>query len=372
MLCCFKFIFFKTISLKAIFSKHKGCQCSVFSFSICEKKMPKNKDALIRYRVINKCFLEKKNVTLKELVTACEEALDISPLSERTIEADIRAMRYDRGLGYNAPIKMNRSKGVYYYEDPSYSIDNIPLNEEELDSLLFASRLLDQFKNIELFRTFKGSIDKLVEAVNVYHLPEYKDIRNFIEFERVEYTKGTDHLKELIDAIKSKSVIKIEYHSFNSPRSTFHILHPYHLKEYRNRWFLIGYNEQYFDIRTYGLDRIIKIQVEETLKFKDVGFNAQKYYENVIGISVSHEEPVEIHIAFSELQTQYIMSQPLHKSQEFVKKLGNLFVYKFYLVPNYEFFNQILGWANEVEILTPSSLRGDIEILINSIVKRYS
>ncbi|KYC46875.1 MAG: hypothetical protein AMQ74_01742 [Candidatus Methanofastidiosum methylothiophilum] len=211
-----------------------------------------------------------------------------------------------------------------------------------------------------------------MEAVNVYHLPEYKDIRNFIEFERVEYTKGTDHLKELIDAIKSKSVIKIEYHSFNSPRSTFHILHPYHLKEYRNRWFLIGYNEQYFDIRTYGLDRIIKIQVEETLKFKDVGFNAQKYYENVIGISVSHEEPVEIHIAFSELQTQYIESQPLHKSQEFVKKLGNLFVYKFYLVPNYEFFNQILGWANEVEILTPSSLRGDIEILINSIVKRYS
>lgn len=333
--------------------------------------MPKNKDALIRYRVINKCFLEKKNVTLKELVTACEEALDISPLSERTIEADIRAMRYDRGLGYNAPIKMNRSKGVYYYEDPSYSIDNIPLNEEELDSLLFASRLLEQFKDIELFRTFKGSIDKLVEAVNVYHLPEYKDIRNFIEFERVDYTKGTDHLKELIDAIKNRSVIKIEYHSFTSPRSTFHILHPYHLKEYRNRWFLIGYNEQYSDIRTYGLDRIIKIQVEETLKFKDVGFDAQKYYENVIGISVSYEEPVEIHIAFSELQTQYIMSQPLHKSQEFVKKLGKRLIYKYTLVPNYEFFSQILGWGSEIEVLTPKSVRDNVRLQLSKLVEQY-
>lgn len=334
--------------------------------------MPKNKDALIRYRVINKCFLEKKNVTLKELVTACEEALDISPLSERTIEADIRAMRYDRGLGYNAPIKMNRSKGVYYYEDPSYSIDNIPLNEEELDSLLFASRLLEQFKDIELFRTFKGSIDKLVEAVNVYHLPEYKDIRNFIEFERVEYTKGTNLLKELIDAIKNKSVIKIEYHSFTSPRSTFHIIHPYHLKEYRNRWFLIGYNERYSDIRTYGLDRIIRIQVEETLKFKDVGFDAQKYYENVIGISVSQDEPVEIHIAFSELQTQYIMSQPLHKSQEFVKKLGNKYVYMYFLVPNYELFAQILSWGREVEIVKPKSLRIKMHQMTMEISKKYS
>ena len=334
--------------------------------------MPKNKDALIRYRVINKCFLEKKNVTLKELVTACEEALDISPLSERTIEADIRAMRFDRGLGYNAPIKMNRSKGVYYYDDPAYSIDNIPLNEEELDSLLFASRLLEQFKDIELFRTFKGSIDKLVEAVNVYHLPEYKDIRNFIEFERVDYTKGTDHLKELIGAIKDKSVINIEYQSFTSKRSTFHIVHPYHLKEYRNRWFIIGYNEQYSEIRTYGLDRIIKIQVEETLRFKDVGFDAQKYYENVIGISVSHEEPVEIHIAFSELQTQYIESQPLHKSQEFVKKLDDKYIYKFLFVPNYEFYALLLGLGEEVEIIKPFKIRNSIRTLINKVHAKYN
>ena len=333
--------------------------------------MPKNKDALIRYRVINKCFLEKKYVTLKELVSACEDALDIRPLSERTIEADISAMRNDRGLGYNAPIRMNRTKGVYYYDDPNFSIDNIPLNDEEIDSLLFAARLLDQFKDIELFKTFKGSIDKLVEAVNVYHLPEYKDIRNFIEFEQVEYTKGTDHLKELINTIKNKSVIKIEYHSFTSKKNTFHTVHPYHLKEYRNRWFLIGYNEIYSDIRTYGLDRLIGIQPENSIKFKDVGFDAQKYYENVIGISVSGKKPVEIQIAFSELQTQYIESQPLHKSQEFVKKLGNRFVYKFYLVPNYEFYALIFGLGTEAVIISPQIEKKKIFNMLEQINKLY-
>jgi predicted DNA-binding transcriptional regulator YafY len=329
--------------------------------------MPKNKDALIRYRVINKCFLERKYVSLRQLVSACEDALDIHPLSERTIEADIRAMRYDQGLGYNAPIKIDRARGVYYYEDPDFSIDNIPLNEAELDSLVFASRLLEQFKDIELFKTFNGSIQKLVEAVNVYRHSNYDDIRNFIEFEQVEFTKGTEHLEPLINAIRDRDVIRIRYRSFTSKRNTIHIIHPYHLKEYRNRWFLIGYCDKYSGIRTYGIDRILDIQVENGLRFKDVGFDAKKYFENVIGVSVLDDDPIEIHIAFSELQTQYILSQPLHKSQQFLSKGGNKFVYKYLLVPNYELVSQILGWGKEVEVLRPMSLRAKIHTITRKI-----
>ncbi len=114
--------------------------------------MPKNKDALIRYRVINRCFRERTFVTLQDLKEACERTLDIYPIGDRTIQADINAMRYDGRLGYNAPIKIDRTRGVYYYEDPNYSIDNIPLNEDEMESLVFASRLLEQYSDVEIFR----------------------------------------------------------------------------------------------------------------------------------------------------------------------------------------------------------------------------
>ncbi|MGF1584327.1 MAG: hypothetical protein ACFCUM_03325 [Bacteroidales bacterium] len=83
----------------------------------------------------------------------------------RTIDGDIHAMRYDRALGYLAPIRVDRSSSRYYYDDPNYSIDNIPLNEEELGSLLFASRLLDQFRDVAIFRTFTGSVSKHAKAV---------------------------------------------------------------------------------------------------------------------------------------------------------------------------------------------------------------
>lgn len=333
--------------------------------------MPKNKDALIRYRVINRCFREKGNVTLHELIRACEEALDIAPISERTIEADINAMRYDRGLGYIAPIKRDRINKVYYYENPDYSIDNISLNEDELESLVFAAKLLEQYRNIEIFKTFTGSVQKLVHALNIYRLADEDTLRSYIEFENVEFTKGTDHLETIIYAFKAKRVIEVEYKSFTTKKTNLHIIHPYHLKEYRNRWFLIGYNEKYSGLRTYGLDRIINIKEQEGKKFIDIGFDAKEYYKNVIGVSVINKKPIQINIAFSELQTQYIVTQPLHHSQEFVKKDGKRYIFKYFIVPNYEFYSIILGWGEEVEIITPKNIRNHFQYVLRQLKEKY-
>jgi predicted DNA-binding transcriptional regulator YafY len=332
--------------------------------------MPKNKDALIRYRVINRCLRENKSVTLQDLKAACERVLDIYPIGERTIEADISAMRNDSRLGYNAPIKMDRINRVYYYEDPDYSIDNIPLNEEELESLIFASKLLEQFKGVEILRKFSGSVQKLVDALNIYRVND-DSWGEYVEFEKVDETKGTEFLELLLDALKNKKVVKIEYQSFNRKKPSENIIHPYLLKEYRNRWYLIGYNDRYSDIRTYGLDRIETMKTDDSIGFIDKGFDARKYYENVIGISVLNKEPVEVHLAFTEFQAQYVITQPLHKSQELISKAKNRHVFKYYLVPNYEFISQILGWGEEITIVNPKSLRDEIIRIYSKVTDMY-
>jgi predicted DNA-binding transcriptional regulator YafY len=329
--------------------------------------MPKNKEALIRYRVINRCLIEKTYATKQELKEACERALDIYPIGERTIDADINAMRYDEALGYNAPIKIDRINKTYYYDNPNYSIDNIPLNEEELDSIVFASKLLEQFKEVQVFSTFKGSVQKIVEAINVYRHTSVDEYRDFIEFEKVEEQIGTEYIEPIMQALRNKDVLTIMYKRFNAPRSVSHVIHPYLLKEYRNRWYLIGYHDKYKEIRTYSLDRIEEIQVENHIKYIDTGFDAKKYYENVIGISVLDEDPVEIHIAFTELQAQYIITQPLHHSQELVSEAKDRYVFKYFLVPNFEFYQQILGWGDEVEVLFPKVVRDKIQCFVKKM-----
>ena len=330
--------------------------------------MPKNKDSLIRYRVINRCLRDRRYVTLQALREACEKALDISPLSDRTIEGDISAMRHDTGLGYYAPIKRDRINKVYYYEDPDFSIDTIPLNQDEIESLVFAAKLLEQYKEIEIFKTFTDSVQKLVDVLNIYRNSDIDTIRNFIEFETAEANKGTEKLKELIDALKNRSVLRLRYKSFTSKKITSHIIHPYHLKEYRNRWFLIGFNEKFKAIRTYGLERIINIDTEDSKKFIDIGFDAKKYYENVIGVSVIDEEPRKIQIAFSEMQAQYVITQPLHHSQGRVNEIKDKIVFEYFLVPNYESYAQILSWGKEAEVLKPNVVKNSLKLLLEGMI----
>ena len=89
-------------------------------------------------------------------------------------------------------------------------------------------------------------------------------------------------------------------------------------------------------------------------------------------MALAMEEPIEVHLAFTEFQAQYVITQPLHSSQELVSKGKNEYIFKYHLVPNFEFISTILGWGEEVEVLRPDWLRVKIEESLHNILLRYS
>ncbi len=96
--------------------------------------MPVNKNALIRYKTLDRCLRNRyRRWTLDDLVEACSDALYemegiTSGVSVRTVQADLQVMRSDK-LGYNAPIEVYDNK-FYRYADPDYSISNSPIDED--------------------------------------------------------------------------------------------------------------------------------------------------------------------------------------------------------------------------------------------------
>src|SRR5678815_1295954 len=98
--------------------------------------MPVNRNALIRYRSIDKCLQNRRRKwTIEALIDACNDALYEyegieKGVSIRTIRLDLNAMRSDK-LGYSAPIIV-KDKKYYTYEDADYSIANIPLTAQDL------------------------------------------------------------------------------------------------------------------------------------------------------------------------------------------------------------------------------------------------
>ncbi len=333
--------------------------------------MPRNKDALIRYRVINRCLLHGKVASVEKLKQECELELGVDYVGKRTIQEDLRSMREDERLGYNAPIKFDKYRRGYIYEDYEYSIDNIPLNEEELEAIAFSATMLSQLSNVRLFASFTGAAQKIMDAVNVQRLMKEESEYDFVRFEKVPYVGGSEYLQLIIDAIRNRIVLQITYQAFYSDQPKDVLVHPYLLKEYMHRWYLVGLNNEVQELRTYALDRIQDLAVKGK-EYIDRNFDPKDYFKNTIGVIAPPGAPPEITFSVRKPQAQYLVTLPLHESQEIIGEKGGEVIFKVKVHPTYEFITALIGFRDELKILGPDSLKEQFTGSVRKMLERYT
>src|ERR1043165_1801308 len=105
--------------------------------------MPQNREAYIRYRLIDVRLRKKPYPDLEGLLEFLSEKLD-KPVARRTVQLDLQEMRQNQNLNFNAPIVYDKAEKIYRYSDPEYSIHNLPVTADELHGLDFAISILDQ------------------------------------------------------------------------------------------------------------------------------------------------------------------------------------------------------------------------------------
>ena len=136
--------------------KSNVIQLFIFQVFNEETTMPANKNALIRYKTIDRCLRNRyRRWTLDDLVDACCDALyDMEGITKgvcaRTVQMDIQMMRSDK-LGYNAPIVVY-DKIYYTYADPDYSITEMPLSMDDCKLIKEAITLLGDMDNPDAAR----------------------------------------------------------------------------------------------------------------------------------------------------------------------------------------------------------------------------
>lgn len=325
--------------------------------------MAQNKNALIRYKTIDKCLQNQyRQWTLNDLIEACSEALyeyegrDVN-VSKRTVQLDIQLMRSDK-LGYNAPIEVYDKK-FYRYEDPEYSITDIPLNENDMHVLSETVEMLKQFKDFSLFSELGGIIHRLEDKIYTEktHQP------SIIHLDKNEHLKGLEHLDVLYQAILKKMVLTITYKSFKARKASSVNFHPFILKEFNNRWFLVGKKNKNAPVLTLALDRIISIDYNLDLDYLDEDFDGDAYYANTVGVTVMDAQYVErVVLKVDSSNAPYVLTKPLHQSQEVLERLDNgSVIVALHVHGNFELERLILGFGDTMQVLEPSSLRRRIQ-----------
>ncbi|MGK6352727.1 helix-turn-helix transcriptional regulator [Parapedobacter sp. DT-150] len=325
--------------------------------------MPTNLDALLRYHTIDRCLQNRfRKWTWEDLSEACFEALDEIRyrdskvgVSKRTIENDIRIMRSDI-LGYNAPIVCE--KGQYRYSDPEYSIKNASLKTADVFNISIAAKILGHYKGFNLHDDLSEIVTRVETKLQV---AEYDDAQRVIQFEGIPPSKGQEFLKPFADAITQRTVLKLHYQRFDKPGPWEHVLHPYLLKEYRNRWYLLGFNPKVDKITTYALDRIVGYEPLPEVKYiTNIALNPDEYFRHTIGITYTGEPPIRIRLFVKQDFIPYLETQPLHASQRRVGERTDGAVYELEVVNNPELQTLLLGFADIITVEEPAVLRNQL------------
>ena len=336
--------------------------------------MSRIKNAQLRYRIIDRALRNKYKPfpTKQDLRTACEEAIFGSSIGtdicDSTIEKDMFAMRME----FDAPIKYSKREKGYYYTEEDFTIENIPLTEDDIEAIKFASQTLMQFKDVGIFKQFSFAIDKIFDRVHIANNPTDKAIEEFVQFENVPEAEGNEFLPDILKAIKEQLLLSFNYASFKSGKSKSREVLPLLLKEFRNRWYLIAQDNAKNKVITYGLDRIKDLIILEEVGSLKTDFNADNFFKYSLGITANEDRPEVIEFKVDKVGSKYLQSLPLHTSQTKIKEGKKRDTFRLEVILSEELKRTFLSYGDQLEVIKPSKLRNDLKTTIIALNNLYA
>jgi predicted DNA-binding transcriptional regulator YafY len=268
--------------------------------------MPNTKNQVFRIKIIDELLTRKKWVKTKYIQKVVQEKL-MEDVSVRTIQKDIEALKNDTRLGYYAPILYDHKKKAYTYNDTNFSINNFSLTSEEINSLQFYADCLQVFSGYKLFDSYTSGIKKVIKGVSIKNkIRPQTNPKTIIQTDSLIFIKGQEYLERLVYAIDNKYKIRISYQSYKNGIPEERELYPLYLKEYRNRWYLLGYKYIEKKIKTYALDRIKSLKIKEEMCEENISFDPEFYFKYSFGITTP-DVPVErVILEFNNIESYYV------------------------------------------------------------------
>ena len=341
--------------------------------------MPTNKNAQLRYQVLDRCLSNwSRRYYIEDLVEACNEALyqyngetkDGGGVKKRQVQEDLKFIESEEGYGMLIDAIQNGHRKYYRYHKKGASIKEQPINQEELDLIHNALILLKRFEGVLQFE-WLDDLEKRLYTTS--KLGETLD--SVVSFQHNPYLKGMDaYYKPICDSIVNKRVIEIVYHPFGKYARTIIVI-PYYLKQYNNRWFLIGKHKDSKYLSNFAIDRIESYK--ETSKpyeplSEDVDF--KEYFSDIVGVSLSNAPVEEIVLKVSNKAYGYIVTKPLHESQSAVSiPIGEDYWQVILKVQNnYELRSLLRSFGEQIEVMAPASLREMMKDSADAVSKMYN
>jgi len=330
--------------------------------------MPKTKNAYLRYLIIHSQVKRNRYKpgypTLEDLIQSLKD--EGYKVSDSTIEKDIRFLKYERG----APIIYDRGDRCYKYTE-DWEFD-IPLSPEDVRMLHMLVHKLAIFGDAQEFKIVRESIEKLSEHFELVSQHPDDKIDKYILFEYTKGFTGKPLLSGIYDAIYEKKEISFTHCRFESDEPTERTLQPYILKEHRNRWYVIGKEDE--EPRIFGLDRITNLTVSDRYFIQDPAFYDEifRVLYDAVGVMAFGIESQDVVLRFNKAEAPYVKTLMLHRSQKVLEEDDSGITVSLHVKATPEFIRDcILRYGDCVKVISPVQLADTVQLIYHRTLDLY-
>ena len=185
--------------------------------------------------------------------------------------------------------------------------------------------------------------------------------------------KGMEYLDTIITAIKSHQTLLMGYQKFNDTKPYTTRIEPYCLKLFHQRWYLLGKSERKsYKLAIYALDRMTELKETESTYILDPDFDAETFFNNYFGVFIGEElKPARIVLRAYGKMIPLLRTLPKHHSQKEINTQANYSDFEYYIVPTFDFRQEILKEGADLEVLEPESLRNEIIESLAKTIQHY-
>ena len=256
------------------------------------------------------------------------------PLKLRTFHNHRNAILMQFGV----VIECQRGSNLYYIDNPD-ALENDSINKWLLDSFAVSNLLMDN-----------------------------RSISDRIMLEDVP--SGRYYLEIITNSMRENRQIVIDYEDFFGNTIQGLKVNPYFIRLFKRRWYVMALVLPEKEIHRFGLDRIKRVEALDSKFSYPKDFSPQDYYTDYYG--VFHEEkPITIRLKAYREKPHYLRSLPLHHSQREIESNDEYTIFEYKIAPTYDFIQEILYHANQLEVLSPESFRQQIKAIIQEMYGFY-
>jgi hypothetical protein len=343
--------------------------------------MPQNKNFQKRITILDECFASRTGAfTLDKLIEVVQEKLDVS-VSRKTIQNDIRYIRetiesdHSQNTDFSEnpvfiPKVFEGKKTIFKYADENLALGYQLLSKSDQDQLEETLAILSRYRNREDFFWLDELFPRIEASFNLVH----EDYNGLISYQSNRDYSGQSWVGKLYNQLVRGKILTIEYKSFKDVKSYLRKIHPYHLKQYNDRWFLFGFeeSEKYTGITNLALDRIIGItETIENIQPNETEWG--DYFDEMIGVSQPlNQEVIEIKLRFSLKRIPYVITKPIHgvsQRIDITDPEGRTIIVN--LMPNKELYQTLLSFGSDVKVLTPEKVIQELKKIAGEMENLY-